>query len=78
MAEGRPAVRRPWWVRVGLWKISGRSSAWLYVWLSVALALACIVAGLWDRRFFAGTLCLLAALWYLLAIRWVDQHGGWS
>jgi hypothetical protein len=25
-----------------------------------------------------GGLLVLAALWYYLAIRWVDEHGNWS
>jgi hypothetical protein len=54
----------PLWVRMGLW-------------LSVVLAIACGLYGCWDRRFFWGSLWLLAAFWYGLTIRWVDQHGQW-
>jgi signal peptidase I len=49
----------------------------VFCWLSILLAAASAVYGFWDPRFFLGTLLLLAALYYWLAIRWVDRHGGW-
>jgi signal peptidase I len=69
---------RPFWVRFGLWGLSTRASALMFCWLCVLIAAAATVYSLWDPRFFAGALLGLAALWYWLAIRWVDQHGGWS
>jgi hypothetical protein len=78
MEVDRPALRRPWWVRLGLWGISSRRFAWMFVWLSIALGVVCIAYGIWNRLFFAGGLSFLAALWYLLAIRWVDRHDRWT
>ncbi len=76
--ENQPASPgRPWWVKVALWGISGRGSAWNFVWLSVALGAVCMVYAFWNRLFAAGGLWFFGAIWYLLAIRWVDRHGAW-
>lgn len=75
------AVDRKSWpvmVRVGLWGLPNRAAAWAFVGLSIALAVGCVIYGLFDRRFFIGGILLLAALWYYLAIRWVDRHSRWS
>jgi hypothetical protein len=77
MGEDVSATRRPLWVRIGLWGLPTRRSAWVFVWLSFAIAIGCVAYGFVDRRFSVGGLMTLAALWYYLAIRWVDQHGGW-
>jgi hypothetical protein len=29
-------------------------------------------------RFFTGALFIFAALWYYLAIRWIDQNDRWA
>lgn len=64
-------------VRLGLWGIRRRGAALVYSWLSVAVAVGCAIYGLLDRRFLGGGVLLLAALWYYLAIRWVDRHDRW-
>jgi hypothetical protein len=68
---------RPFWVNVGLWGLSSRASAWLCFWLSMAIAAGSIAYGFLNPRFFVGGTMVLAALWYYLAIRWVDQYGRW-
>lgn len=65
-------------VRLGLFGIADRVMAWVFVWVSIASAIGCIAYGFLDPRFFFGGLLVLAALWYYLAIRWVDRHGTWS
>ena len=70
--------RWPLMVRLGLWGIPSRGTAWADFGLSLVLAIGCVVYGLIDRRFFFGGLFVFAALWYYLSIRWVDQHGSWS
>jgi hypothetical protein len=60
-----------------LWGLPNRAAAWAFVALSIALALGCFICGLFYPRFFIGGLLLFAALWYYLAIRWVDQHSHW-
>jgi hypothetical protein len=77
MEGDRSTIERPWWVKLGLWGISGRRMAWTFVWLGIALGVACVVYGIWNRWFSAGAIWFVAALWDLLAIRWVDEHGAW-
>jgi membrane protein implicated in regulation of membrane protease activity len=78
MDENRAAVKRPWWVRFTLWGLPNRASAMAFVWLTLAAAAAAAICGFWDWRYRFGALLVLAALGYLLAVRWVDTHGGWS
>lgn len=68
----------PLWVRIGLWGLARRGSAWFFCWLSLALAAACVFYGFVDRRAFAGALLVFAAVWYYQALRWVDQHSSWE
>ena len=88
--ERRPSIERPLWVKVALWR-TNRALAWALFWLCVGVAPVFFVVsfwnpflrffwfGSWDLVFFLlGVYFVLAALWYWLAIRWVDQHGGWS
>lgn len=72
------AGERPLWVKVGLWGLPSRVSAWAFFWLAIALAIAAAVYGFWDIRFIGGVGLVFAALWYWLAIRWVDKHDKWS
>jgi hypothetical protein len=75
----RAQEERPWWVQVGLWRIQSRSTAWAFFWFSLVLAVA---PGLFlftlNKGFVLFGLFGLAALWYWLCIRWVDEHGAWS
>ncbi|MEX2308220.1 MAG: hypothetical protein WD738_11535 [Pirellulales bacterium] len=68
----------PMWVRTGLWGLPNRTVAWLFVWLSLVVAIGCVAYGFIDRRFFAGGALVLATLWYYLSIRWVDRRDQWS
>ena len=77
MAERVPKSDYPWWVKLGIWGVPGRTGLWAFVALSVALAIGCVVYGFWDHRFFFGVAFLLSALMYWLSIRWIDQHGSW-
>ncbi len=83
MEGDRSSIARPWWVKVGLWGISSRGSAWSFVWLSIAIGGVCLVAGIWipglyHRVFWLlGGLGFVGAVVYLLAIRWVDRNGAW-
>lgn len=70
--------RWPVLVRMGLWGISSRGAAWVFFWLSLAIAVGCEAYGFVERRAFLGGLLAFAALWYYLAIRWVDRHGSWT
>ena len=65
-------------VRVGLWGLGSRGSAWVFFWGCIVIGAICSIYGFSDRRFFQGSGLLLAALWYYLAIRWVDRNGRWN
>ncbi len=78
MDDSKRLAQRPLWVKLGLWGLPTRASAWAFFWLSWGITVGCVAYGFWDRRFFFGGLLVLAALWYFLAIKWVDQHGSWS
>ena len=78
MDDGNLREEWPLWVRVALWGLPNRNSAWVFFWLSLAIGVGCIAYGFVDRRFFLGDPMLLAALWYYLSIRWVDQNSRWS
>jgi signal peptidase I len=72
--------RRQWpaWVRIGLWGVPNRTTAWAFFWFCLAVGIACIAFGFVDRRFFGGGALFLAALWYYASIHWVDQRGALS
>jgi uncharacterized membrane protein YkvA (DUF1232 family) len=79
VAEKRPPAKRPWWVRFTLWGLPNRAWAMAFVWFSLALALAAALYGRRDPRFPPlAALMVAAAVGYVLAIRWVDTHGGWA
>jgi hypothetical protein len=91
LMERRPSIERPLWVKVALWGVPNRAVAWALFWLCVAVAPVFFVISFWNPFlvffwfgtwdpifFFLGVYFVLVALWYWLAIRWVDQHGGWS
>ena len=73
-----PRAAYPWWVKLSMWGVPGRFGLWAYVAFCVATAVACVIYGFWDRRFFTGALFLFGALMYWLSIRWVDRHGSWD
>jgi hypothetical protein len=68
----------PLWVRLGLWGLPSRGSAWAFVVISIVAAVAGCVYGLYDARYFACAAFLLAGFLYWAAIRWVDRHGRWK
>jgi len=68
----------PLFVQLALWGLPSRRAAWVFFWLSIAMAVGCVAYGFIDLRFFIGSILFFAALWYYLAIRWVDQNSTWS
>ncbi|HZN67393.1 MAG TPA: hypothetical protein VFB66_19045 [Tepidisphaeraceae bacterium] len=77
LAYNRP-VAPPWWVLIGLWGVPGRTAAMIYLWSTLAIAVACLGLGFVFPFAWAGTLFVLATLWYWAAIRWKDRHAYWS
>ncbi|HEY0070885.1 MAG TPA: hypothetical protein VGE04_13040 [Chloroflexia bacterium] len=61
--------------------LRSRGAAWAFFWISIVIAVGCIAYEFVYPSFFIGAIALfvlLAALWYYLAIRWVDQHSRWG
>jgi hypothetical protein len=73
-----PHKRRPFWVKLGLWGLPNRASAWVFVWICIAIAAFCAVRGFSNPKWFLGVGMILAALWYWASIRWVDRNSSWS
>jgi hypothetical protein len=69
--------RWPMMAQIGLWGLPNRAAAWAFFGLSIAIAAGCIGYGFVDRRFFIGSILAFSALWYYLAIRWVEQNSSW-
>ena len=79
MTEPMPRSEYPFWVKLSLLGVPGRSGLWAFVGLSLAAAVACAVYGFRDARFFYLPVPFaLAAALYWSAIRWVDRHGSWD
>lgn len=69
----------PWWVRFSLWGIRSRSAAWASFSLAVTFGLLCAFLTVAVHRIFAvGMGFFVGALWYRLAISWVDRRNGWK
>ena len=82
-AEGRlrKSSDRGTWpmkVRLGLWSLPSRWSAWTCFWVSIAIAVGGVAVGFIHPLGFLGCTAVFAAVWYYLAIRWVDENGRWS
>ena len=61
MEQSRPAVNRPWWVKVTLLGLPNRASAMAFVWVLLALAAAAAVGNYWGRRYSVGALLVKRA-----------------
>ena len=68
---------KPWWVTLSLWGVPGRTSMWVFFWISLAIAVGSIAWGFSNPLFFVGGLMAFAAIWYWAAIRWMDRNNGW-
>jgi hypothetical protein len=70
----------PSWVQAAVWGLPNRPVAWAVVWMCTAAAIGCVAYAFLapNPHFFVGASLFLSALWYWLAIRWVDRHGSWE
>ena len=71
-------VSRPLWVRIKLWGTRSRNGALAFCCGTLAVGIAFAIYSIVDPDALAGTALFAAALWYWLAIRWVDQHDRWT
>ena len=69
---------RPLWVKIGLWGVPNRVSAWVYVWILMALAVGFVAYGFVDEIFAWGALFMLGSLGYFAVICWMDRHHEWK
>jgi hypothetical protein len=87
--SGSTTQKYPWWVRLTLATALGattRRRQWAYVVISLLSAAACVVAVLALPLRPSTALILelgavgfiISAVWYLLAMRWIDTHGSWA
>lgn len=67
----------PSWVYWGLWGIRTRKVAMIFVFISLALALIIVPAGIAINDFLFCAF-ILVPLWYWLSIRWVDVNSTWE
>ena len=68
----------PAWVRFGFWGIRERKMAIKWEIASLVLGCAGSVAGFFYPAAAGGPLFFLAAYYYAVQIRWVDNKGLWS
>jgi hypothetical protein len=73
-----PRPRRPLWVKMGLWGLPNRATAWAFVWICLGVAGFSAVRGFTDPLWFWGVGMASAAFWYWASIRWVDNQDGWA
>lgn len=68
---------KPWWVRVTMVGLRTRASVLAFGWISIGLAIACLIAGFFYPRAFIGTLLFIAAWPYFATVRWMDANRAW-
>jgi hypothetical protein len=69
----RPFQTRPWWVKLGLWKVPNRAVAMFCMWISIAFATSFLVTGAYGWCAYG----IFAAIWYWKSIDWVDKNDRW-
>jgi hypothetical protein len=70
-------VERPLWVRIGLWGVPNRPSAWVFFWVCMALAMGFMGFGFADPLYAWGGLFIFGSIGYFSVIRWMDKHKQW-
>jgi len=61
----------------GLWGISTRRVAAVYMWGCIAVGTVSTIAADRSPQVPHGIVFFLAALWYWHSIRWVDKNSSW-
>jgi hypothetical protein len=81
MTDNGPVDRKSWpfLVHWGLLGIPDRQTAWALILFCLALTVAGVLYGwLTNPIGYMGCLMIVAAVWYYLAIRWVDRNSRWK
>ena len=83
MSDSEKQAGRPLWVRIALFGVRRRASAWVGFCFCIALTVFVFAYGLYKWRFLwlflpVYFLCAVITWWLYEAIRWEDRHGRWS
>jgi hypothetical protein len=68
----------PWWVKLSLLGVPGRAGLWGCVALALGLGFTALYMAQRDGQLRPFVIVALAAIPYLLTIRWIDRHGSWD
>jgi len=68
----------PDFVYLGLLGINTRATAYAYAIFCLLLSIGCLIYGFVEPIYFSGIGFVLAAIWYLYCIKWVDNNASWS
>ena len=69
----------PWWVKVSMTGVPGRTGLWGFVVVCLLLGVGGVYLSLGDPQFWpVSVLAFAAAIPYWLTIRWVDRYGSWD
>lgn len=72
-------MKKPLWVRVGLWGVKSRTIAIGFMWVCyISGIIAALYGIIWDGRYFGFSALVIAGAWYQGALRWNDVHDGWN
>jgi len=63
-------------IKLGMWGLTSRRTAFLYFWICFGLGLISLAVALVIPWALVGTVNFLGAWWYWAVIRWVDRNNG--
>ena len=76
-----PRDQYPWWVKLTIKESTSRRAAWFWFALSALFGMLGMVFLVLQIGFFAPLIAAvggpIAAVFYLLTIKWMDRHGEW-
>jgi hypothetical protein len=67
----------PLLVSVGLFGINSKSTAYVYLFISLVLVIISVIMGMRNPIYFVGIGFLISAAWYFYCIKWVDKNSSW-
>jgi hypothetical protein len=72
-------MKKPLYVKIGLFAIPTRKAAKNYLYFCLFVAILSGILGLiFDIRYFAGLIMLIAVFWYEVSIKWMDNNNAWK
>ena len=71
-------MKKPLYVKVGLFGVPSKKAAKGYMYFCASLALVSLLVGIViSDKYLMGLVFALAAFWYKLSIKWMDENNGW-